>query len=174
MTTLIVLDFSGTLSLDAVRFAAPDRIGTELARSGLEALGISPELFWQRLVAPTWYDASTTTRGYVEAVSAAASQVLRARGRDVPRDTVRRCVRTLADRYFAGSTIAAQWWDCLRQLAARDDAVVVVATDHYAEATAHITAELATLGLDGTPVTHGGPARDRVLIANSADLGHHK
>jgi len=174
-TTLVVLDFSGTLSLDAVRFSARDRIGAELRRSGLEALGIdTPELFWERLVAPTWPDGSTTTRGYVEALTAAAAHVLSERGRDVSVDEIRRCVGAFAGRYLACSTIAPQWRGYLRRLEGRDDAVTVVATDHYAEATAHIVAELARVGIRAAPVGSRPGAPGAVAVANSADLGRHK
>lgn len=175
-TPLVVLDFSGTLSRDAVHFAAPDRIGAELRRSGLSALGIdSPELFWEELVAPTWQEGSTTTRGYTAVLTAAAIEVLEARGHDPRRDTVRRCVRAFAERYFACSTIAPQWRGYLQRLTHRDDVVVVVvATDHYAEATAHITAQLARLGVNGAPVARHHAASRSVVVANSADLGCHK
>jgi hypothetical protein len=175
-TTLVVLDFSGTLSLDATAFAASDRIAVELRRSGLWDLGIDdPELFWQQLITPTWQEGSTTDRGYVAVMAAAASQALRARGRDAAPDAVRRRVQAFADRYFACSTIAPQWAGCLRALAGRDDAATVVATDHYAEATDHIVAELARLGVDGVPVDAlTGGASGAVVVANSADLGCHK
>jgi hypothetical protein len=175
VTTLVVLDFSGTLSLDMVRFAAPDRIGAELRRSGLEALGIdSPELFWERLVTPTWGEASTTTRGYAEVLTDEVSRVLRAHGRDARADAIQRSVRAFVDRYLACSTIAPQWQGCLRRLADHADAAPVVATDHYAEATARIVAEMARLGVPGAPAGSSGVAAGAVTVANSADLGCHK
>jgi hypothetical protein len=175
-TSLVVLDFSGTLSLDAVAFAAPGRIEAELQRTGLWDLGIDAAgLFWDELIAPTWQEGSTTDRGYAAVVSAAASEVLRSRGRAVDPDALRRRVQAFAGRYLACSTIAPQWRGYLRALADRDDTATVVATDHYADATGHIVAELGRLGLRGVPVAAGaGAAAGVVTVANSADVGCHK
>jgi len=49
---------------------------------------------------------------------------------------------------------------------------LVVASDHYAEATAHIVSELERLGLEARPVTE--PAPGSILVATSADLGSRK
>lgn len=172
---LVVLDFSGTLSVEAPQFAAPETLEGRLRDSGLWELGIdSPRLFWERLINPTWHRGSTTTDGYATVLTAAAAGVLHERGRDVPPATIELAAAAFAGHYFAHSPIAAQWHACLRRLHDLDHVALVIATDHYAEATAHITAELAGLGLDGTPVTSAAPTSGQLLIANSADVGHHK
>jgi hypothetical protein len=172
---LVVVDFSGTLSIAAVRFAAPERLAAELHRTGLGALGVdSPELFWERLVNPTWHEGSTTARGYTAVMGDATASLLAASGRRPPRDIIDRCVRAFAARYFAGSGIAPQWRGFLERLRRRDDVGTVVATDHYAEATAHIAAELDSLGLEGVAVARLREPSRQVAIANSADLGCHK
>jgi hypothetical protein len=175
MTTLVVLDFSGTLSLDAVRFAAPDRIAAELRDAGLWSLGIdSVPLFWDRVIHPSWQRGSTTSTGYLTVLADAVAEVLRTRRDDVARETIERCVGAFAVRYFACSTIAPQWRGYLKRLAVHDATTLVVATDHYAEATAHISAELATLGITSAPVAGGAAEEPRIAVANSADLGCHK
>jgi hypothetical protein len=175
MTALVVLDFSGTLSIDAVRFAAPDRIAAELQRAGLWSLGVdSAALFWERVIEPSWAGGSTSDTGYLAALSDAVDDVLRAQGRDVARETVERSVGAFAVSYFACSTIAPQWRRYLKRVTSRNDTTVVVATDHYAEATAHISAELAALGIPSAPVAAGPVEGQRVAVANSADLGCHK
>lgn len=187
---LVVLDFSGTLSVAAPRFGAPDAIAARLRACGLWDLGIdSVELFWQRLVDPTWERGSTTAAGYAEVLAGAAAEVLRERGRDVGADDVLRCVTALRDQYFAAATIAPQWRGFLQRLRTVDDTGIVVATDHYADATAHIGGELAALGVPAAPVTRATDGRSpapvavgtstppgsaRVAIANSADIGAHK
>ena len=172
---VVVLDFSGTLSVAGSRFAGAQHLADRLRDSGLWELGIdSPRLFWERLVNPTWQRGSTTSDGYAAVLAGAAAGVLHERGRDVPPATIERAAAAFAGHYFAHSAIAPQWRDWLRRLHDLDGVALVIATDHYAEATAHITAELATLGIDGAPVAHSRPVHDRVLIANSADLGHHK
>ncbi|HSJ45223.1 MAG TPA: hypothetical protein VK923_11135 [Euzebyales bacterium] len=187
---LAVLDFSGTLSLGAARFAAQARLSDELRRSGLANLGIaSPEVFWDALVVPTWSRGSTTTEGYVTVLSAAAVTHLREGDTAVDDATVRNAVQRFADRYFAASTIDDAWRPCLHRLVDLPRTAVVVATDHYAEATAHIVGQLAHLDVDAvavrpdTPGSHAdpparpsdAPSQERaVLVANSADVGCHK
>ncbi|HSK91066.1 MAG TPA: hypothetical protein VK875_07125 [Euzebyales bacterium] len=185
-TALVVLDFSGTLSIAGPGFAAPDTVAARLRDCGLWELGIdSPQLFWERLVNPTWHRGSTTPDGYAAVLAGAAAGVLHERGRDVPPATIERATAAFAGHYFAHCAIAAQWRGCLQRLVSLDHVATVVATDHYAEATAHITAELATLGLGAVPVAHAGSAPvagggdvaargHPLLIANSADIGHHK
>lgn len=187
---LAVLDFSGTLSLGAARFAAPWRLSDELRRSGLADLGIaSPEVFWDALVNPTWDRGSTTTEGYVTVLSTAAVAHLRKRDTAVDDAAVRTAVQRFADRYFAASTIEDAWRPWLHRLVDLLRTAVVVATDHYAEATAHIVGQLADLDVNAvavrpdTPGSHteppapssDAPGHERaVLVANSADIGCHK
>lgn len=52
------------------------------------------------------------------------------------------------------------------------DVLCLVATDHYAEATDHITACLSALGVNAYPAR--SPESGAVLVANSADLGSPK
>ncbi|MBW3605864.1 MAG: hypothetical protein KY460_13360 [Actinobacteria bacterium] len=173
---LVVLDFSGTLSVAAARFAAPERLTAELARSGLAALGIdTPDVFWERLVNPTWERGSTTSAGYVTVLTEAAIHLLRERGHHQDPAVVGECVSRFADRYFASSTIAEPWQPWLHRLFAHPDLVMMVATDHYAEVTGHIIAQLAAHGLPAAAVTGAHRAPDaHVIVANSADIGHHK
>jgi predicted nucleic acid-binding protein len=173
---LAVLDFSGTLSPGAAGFAADSRIADELRHSGLAELGFAaPTDFWEVLVNPTWERGSTTRDGYVTVLADAAVAHLAARG-GVDHAAVARAVRRFADRYLAASTIAHPWHRWLRRLDTLGDVRVVVATDHYAEATGRIVDELAAAGVTASPV--GAPDGDRgataTLVANSADLGHHK
>ena len=142
MTTsvaLAVLDFSGTLSPGAAGFAADDRIAAELRRSGLAALGFAdPADFWHVLVNPTWERGSTSRIGYVPVLTDAAAAHVGRRGDGVDRVAIARAVRRFADRYLTASAIAHPWHRWLRQLDALTDVRVVVATDHYAEATDRI------------------------------------
>lgn len=185
---LAVLDFSGTLSPGAARFAAPDRIADELRRSGLADLGFAdPDDFWRVLVNPTWARGSTTRAGYVTVLTdAAVAHLHRRGGRDVDRGAVHIAVRRFAARYLAASAIAPAWRPWLRRLAGRPGTAVVVATDHYAEATARILDELVVAGVTAVALPVGAPAPTEdhgdaptvdpgaVVVANSADLGHHK
>lgn len=170
---LAVVDFSGTLSLGAVEFATPGRLGVELRRSGLAELGIAtPEVFWDALVNPTWEPGSTTGIGYVDVLTDAAVGHLAGR-RDIDRATLRAAVQRFADGYFAASTIMPAWWPWLRRLWELPATAVVVATDHYAEATDRVAEQIVATGLPAAPL-EAAEARTAILVANSADIGHHK
>lgn len=179
---LVVLDFSGTLSPGATRFGTPGRIADALRRSGLADLRFAdPDAFWQVLVNPTWERGSTTRAGYATVLTDAAVAHLRERGdRPVDRAAIATAAQRFTERYLAASTISPAWHPWLQRLAALDHTTLVVATDHYAEATEHIVGELCTAGIPavalGGAASVPGRTADRgvALVANSADLGHHK
>ena len=62
--TLLVLDFSGVLSLEAVCFGMPDRLEQALRHSGLWELGVDGAHYWNDVVKPTWDLGSTTRTPY--------------------------------------------------------------------------------------------------------------
>jgi hypothetical protein len=82
-------------------------------------------------------------------------------------------VGRLLGSYRRHSTIDPAWRSGIAGILGRGDTDVVVATDHYAEFTEHIVGELRALGLAAAPALEARPD-DRVLVANSADLGCHK
>ncbi len=52
---MIIFDWSGTLSPEAVRFGEDENLKRELELSGLAALGVAtPRTFWKEIVTPTW------------------------------------------------------------------------------------------------------------------------
>ena len=69
-SSLVIFDYSGTLSLEAPCFGRPENLGPALAESGLSGLGVSPENFWERIVNPTWEEGSTTAIGYQRLLAA--------------------------------------------------------------------------------------------------------
>lgn len=171
---LAVLDFSGTLSPGAARFGAAARLDDELVRSGLADLGIAtPDVFWDALVNPTWQRGSTTTDGYVTVLTDAAVAYLTDRGAATDRGAVRAAVTRFAHGYFAASTIAAPWWPWLRRVAGLPAVTVIIATDHYADATQRVLDQLRAADLPAAGVRRARPGTS-VLVANSADVGHHK
>jgi hypothetical protein len=154
---LVILDYSGTLSLTAPRFAKPGHLVRELAESGLAALGVAtPEAFWERIINPTWTEGSKTRRGYAAVMTERILAIGMAPG------AARKAVAAAADRFVASylshSRIDPRWRPVLASLASSRTAVTVVATDHYAEATAAIGRFLGEQGV-------------LLFVANSADLG---
>ena len=170
--TLIAFDFSGTLSLGAVAFGTDERLAAALKESGLSRLGVdSPEIYWRDIVEPTWEAASTSTKGYLVHMVRRVQAVC---GSSVPEDQVRKAADAFMNLYLAASTIDPMWKPILQSLTAREHTFVVVATDHYAEATPAITDHLKDLGVAGKPLPSAAgtaPLSGLVLVANSADLG---
>ena len=161
---LVVLDFSGTLSPGATGFAEPETLEAALRSSGLAGLGVTRDIFWDA-VAQTWEQASTTGVGYARSMAGAMADRL-----GVEVGSIIGAARSFTAAYLAASTVAAEWETGLRELVSR--CRLVVASDHYAEATAHIVSELERLGLEARPVTE--PAPGSILVATSPDLGSRK
>lgn len=172
---LVVFDYSGTLSLGSVRFAAPGTLMKELEKSGLAALGVETvEFFWREIVAPTWEEGSTTKAGYARVIEKRLAELFPGRVR-AHEETARAAARFVGS-YLRHSAPDRRWEPLLRELLSRDGTRVVVATDHYGEATAAILGHLGEMGLParaatGTPGE--GPAAC-IVVANSADVGHPK
>ena len=79
------------------------------------------------------------------------------------------------DLYFEASRIHLLWNPLLAYLANRRNVIGVIATDHYAEITAHLEGQLREMGLRGYPLKKGPPLSEDFLgIASSADLGFSK
>ena len=172
---LILLDYSGTLSISSVRFGRSDVLTEELRRSGLAACGVvSPEIFWSGIVAPTWHEASTTGITYSEAVR----RKVRARAPGTITDsTIREAVSRFVESYMTHSRIDTRWVPVLKQLASDLTGRAVIATDHYAEATGYIARYLGEIGIAAVPCMNSSYDRlptGAFIIANSADMGAHK
>ncbi len=170
--SLVIFDYSGTLSLGSVLFARPENLAGELARSGLAALGIvTPGTFWDEVVNPTWQEGSLTPAGYREIVSRRVQEIS---GRE--RAAVHPAASRFADAYFSRSRIDPGWQPILKELSLKPSVKVIIATDHYAEATDVIMGALAEMQI---PASSLRDALRRVpdepfVVANSADVGHHK
>ena len=166
---LVIFDYSGTLSLEAPHFARPANLLSALAESGLAKLGVAtPEAFWGKIVVPTWSEGSTTVIGYklvmtekIEALGLAPGLA----GAEIAAASSR-----FVDLYFAHSRIDPCWRPVLENLAGNPGVHVVIATDHYAEATQTIIDHLNDWNIPAEQ--KGGTAS--LFIANSADIGFWK
>lgn len=168
----IIFDYSGTLSIGAVLFSAPGRLTEALRQSGLYDLGVTtPEVFWDRIVNPTWEQGSTTSVGYKQVMARRLSEVF---GHEssvaVP------AASRFVDDYFEQSTIDPDWRPLLKKLAADPSLKTIVASDHYAEATDVIIGFFSELGVRALSITAAAPVNRNApfLVANSADIGFHK
>ncbi len=170
--TLVALDFSGTLSLGAVLFGREANLTAELKKASLWAAGLNhPDLFWE-VVGSTWKEGSTTEAGYKQLLY---ESIRRNTGGTTGDKVFRASVSRFVDAYFEHSTIADEWTPLLGELAERMAVVIIVATDHYTEATAHICRQLEGLGLTAAPIREAGSGdSESILVANSADFGSHK
>jgi len=168
---LIIFDYSGTLSLDAVLFARPGNLMKELRESGLVNLGVtSPEIFWKEIVNPTWEEGSTTSVGYKGVV------VKRIREKFSPAvsdDIIAIAASRFVESYLGHSHVDKRWKHILRILDEHSSVCVVIATDHYAEATGYILKFLGELGVQAVTAEEAF-VNPGFVVANSADLGVHK
>lgn len=168
---LIIFDYSGTLSLEAPLFARPENLVRALRETGLAALGIdTPELFWQEIVGPTWVEGSTTQAGYARVMARRLTELPSASG--IPPSRIETAAAGFVDAYLGHSRIDPLWRPVLTRLNRQAGSLQIVATDHYAEATAAIIGHLNALAIPALPVGRGvetGPAA--FYVANSADLG---
>lgn len=181
---LLVLDFSGMLSLEAVRFGMPECLEQALRQSGLWDLGVDVERYWNDIVKPTWETGSTTRTPYAHLI---AQRIPASR---LPADDVLQCAEQFVQAYLQASVIDPAWRPLFDALHLAEQVTPLVATDHYAEATDHIGRQVAAMGwraaalrVDDAGTTSlqiiSTPASDplcarTVLIANSADLGARK
>ena len=180
---LVIFDYSGTLSLEAPRFARPANLLLALAESGLAKLGVAtPEVFWGEIVVPTWVKGSTTSIGYKRILAERIGALGLAPG--VVGAEIAAASSRFVDLYLAHSRIDPLWRPMLENLAGNPGVRVVIATDHYAEATKTIIDHLNDWNIPaGQKGGKGGTApgfsmKNRELsplfIANSADIGFGK
>ena len=174
----ILLDYSGTLSLEAPLFGRPDRLLQELKRSGLYRLGVtSLDVFWNRIVNPTWTEGSTTAAGYRGVLEKAVRALGAATLSEVDEVSVAAAVSSFVLSYFEHSPIDRRWRPHLLRWSGKPSVALAIVTDHYAEATPAIIGHLRELNIEaccaGDMTTDTLPA-GTFVVANSADLGVHK
>jgi hypothetical protein len=171
---LVIIDYCGTLSLEAPRFGRSEILVHALEGSGLAALGVStPEIFWGNIVNPTWIDGSTTSVGYAQVIAGRIATL------DLAPDTQINGIEAAASRfvamYLASSWIDPHWRPILARLSEQPAAIAVIATDHYAEVTGKLINDLKSWGIPTLKIGKGEEpptsSATRFFIANSADLG---
>jgi hypothetical protein len=172
--TLIIFDYSGTLSTRSVLFGRPARLRDELYRSGLAALGVEePAVYWERIVGPTWRRGSTSPCGYralmEEAVAALQPQPVSAR----MRGRIAYSVDAFVEQYLHTSSLDLRWRPLLDALVGDPAVQLVIATDHYAEATGAIIQGLGEWSISAVAVWEIWSCAQPgcVVVANSSDLG---
>ncbi len=169
--SLIIFDYSGTLSTGAVDFGKPHSLERQLLESGLAGLGIdTANRYWHQVVNPTWPAASTTSEGFK---SIAASCIHALGISKTPLSVIESSVSRFLDAYMHHSHIDKRWQPLLSDIQNRPDTLGLIATDHYAEATAAILAHLTALGISATPATAeiNPDGKTAFIVANSADIG---
>ncbi|MEA2013712.1 MAG: hypothetical protein U9N38_00140 [Thermodesulfobacteriota bacterium] len=171
---LIIFDYSGTLSLDAVSFGEEDNLTGELKRSGLAGLGIAdPETFWEEIVNPAWQEGSTSSIGYIEIMFRRIKDLFSPAVSD---EEIRLCAERFVESYLMHSPIDSRWRSILRKLNREASVITVIATDHYAEATGYIAGFLKEAGTGSIPLkgVSDSTVPSKFIVANSADMGVHK
>lgn len=172
MENMVVFDFSGTLSIGAILFGREENLVKELQQAGLWQIGLnSPEIFWNDVINPTWQQGATTAIGYKRLLAERLKPICHA-----SEEKIFRCVAKFADRYFTSSSVHPAWSPIFHFLREQPATVVVIATDHYAEATGQILSQLEQLNIPGVSVSQAtnGTYEGKIIVANSSDLGHMK
>lgn len=174
---LVIFDYSGTLSLESTLFARPDHLMENLKNSGLMDLGIeTAEIFWEQIVNFTWQEGSTTTAGYKKVMEDRIRDIQYQNMSSIPRDRISDATAYFVDRYLSRSRIDPRWQPILRALHRDPFVRVIIATDHYAEATGYILRFLHELQIQAVAAKNAfaNPDYAGVVVACSADLGVHK
>jgi hypothetical protein len=171
---LMIIDYCGTLSLEAPRFGRPENLVRVLAESGLAAVGVStPEAFWGTIVDPTWVKGSTTSIGFAQVMAEQIASLCLAP--DAPTSEIEAATARFVATYLASSRIDPRWRSLLSRLNENPAVMTVIATDHYAEATGKITGYLDSWGIlarkTGKDEEPPLPSLSKFFVANSADLG---
>jgi hypothetical protein len=174
---LVIFDYSGTLSMESTLFARPDYLMEQLKESGLIDLGIeNPETFWKEIVNPTWQEGSTTPAGYKKVIGDRISTILDKKMFSVSRAQISDASSSFVDSYLSHSHIDQHWQPILLKLHGHPSVKVIIATDHYAEATGYIIRFLHKFGLQSVAAkdAFADPDSTGIVVACSADLGVHK
>lgn len=192
---LVIFDYSGTLSVEAPDFGKPDNLVRALAESGLAAFGVAtPDIFWERIVFPTWDEAGRTGVGFAKSMAGRIAELdlpisaakKTPSSRELPYASIAEAAGRFVSMYLAHSRPEPLWRPLLEKLHADSTLSVVIATDHYAEATAAIVRYLHDWGIKAEQLKNGAssPAIEHAagrdnppppfLVANSADLGFWK
>ena len=169
-----MFDYSGTLSLGAVEFGRSDNLERHLSECGLARIGIdTSDRYWRSVVDPTWASASTSGVGFE---TCAADRIRSLAIPGTPLSAIETAVSNFLAAYMRHSNIDTRWRPLLTDIEDRPDTLCLIATDHYAEATDAIRANLAALGIQSAPVgREKSPAENfGFLVANSADIGYLK
>jgi hypothetical protein len=168
---LIIFDYSGTLSLGAVVFSRSDNLIGHLQKSGLFELGVdNAALFWS-IVNATWLKGSTTRLGYKAVMQEYIAELFPQKA-IAKQAEISRSVANFVDAYFDHSQIDKHWRLILQKLSLDKTVDVIIATDHYAEATAAVINHLARWDIQAVPLA--AAVQSNFVVANSADIGRHK
>ena len=170
----VIFDYSGTLSLDAVTFGRSERLMVELAASGLAGLGVqSTDFFWNEIVGPTWHEGSTTSIGYRRVLEKRLQELFHIPPDSKSHGVMKSAVSRFVARYFESCRIDPRWLPLLSRLNEDPAIKVVIATDHYREATNTIIKELAGLHIGASALNDVESLCmiPTFFVANSADLG---
>ncbi len=174
---LIIFDYSGTLSLESTLFGRPDYLMKQLKESGLMDLGVTNSgIFWEQIVNPTWVEGSTTQVGYKKVMADRIRAILHQNMSISSNATISDAASLFVDSYLSHSRIDGCWQAVLDKLNRHPSVRVIIATDHYAEATGYILQFLKELHIQaaGARAAMTAPGSTAVIVANSADLGFHK
>ncbi len=173
---LIIIDYSGTLSLSTCLFGTDKYLIDAFKTSGLWDLGVKNiNFFWKDLISSTWDEGATTSIGYNMLLS---KKLIELKFRD-EKKIIQAC-QSFTELYLQNSNIENEWFPILRSWQKNPLIMILIVTDHYIEMTQHISSQLDIFGLNNIALdknlssylTHKSVSSDNsIIIANSANLG---
>ena len=116
-TTLVIFDYSGTLSLGAIGFGTPEYLMNRLTETGLAHCGVTgTDIFWHEIVKPTWHEGSTTSIGYTHLMVRQVTEISKKAAIAVSRAEIHKAAACFVESYFAHAFIDRQWQRLLGKL----------------------------------------------------------
>lgn len=174
---LVIFDYSGTLSIGAVRFSRTENLLRQFDLTGLSKIGVkSVDVFWDKIVNPTWHEGSTTAIGYKKLMYRRIKETISVTHPERDESRIETAVSRFVDNYLINSKIDPRWQSLLQELKRISNVRVIIATDHYAEITDAIVKNLKKWRIPAvtTKNPYSGNRIGAFIVANSADIETHK
>lgn len=176
--TLIIFDYSGTLSISMAQFSETTRLIRTLNKSGLAKYKInSPEVYWEEIVWKTWGHASITSKHYSQYIF---EQLLRLNYNSNQNyiNQLEISAKNFVNSYLSFAKIENKWKMLLQKLANTPEIILLIATDNYFEFSKKIISEFENIQLPATCISNdfnfSKIKYKQILIANSAEIGYTK
>lgn len=161
MSTAVILDYSGTICTEAPRLAIPERLDKALEKSGLKDMGLDVFSYWSKVVFPFWEQAKTGKLSLADCIKKALAEGVN------HRSSV--CAQRFVSIFMSKLFPHKEWVDVLKRFIEKS-IKVIIATEHYQEATEAIQTHL----IENSILSAIYPHKAQCTIVCSASVGYGK